>query len=73
MSEGDFSIITFTIHSIIFVLLMLGIFLNNNLLYSNTYVNIVYIILGTLIVHGGFLASKKALNLFFIFIFSHIF
>jgi uncharacterized membrane protein YccC len=60
MSEGDFSIITFTIHSIIFVLLMLGIFLNNNLLYSNTYVNIVYIILGTLIVHGGFLASKKS-------------
>ena len=54
MTDETITIIAFTIHSILFALMLLFVLINPSLLDNSTYVNIMYILLSTLLVHGGY-------------------
>jgi len=59
MTDETFSIIAFTIHSILFVLMLVFISVNPSFLNNSTYVNILYILLSTLLIHGGYQLGKE--------------
>jgi hypothetical protein len=54
------SVIAFLVHSIIFIVMIVFAIGEPTLLSNQDYVNILYIILGTLILHGGFMAGKTS-------------
>ena len=54
MTGETITIIAFTIHSVLFALMLLFVFANPSLLNNSTYVNIMYILLSTLLIHGGY-------------------
>ncbi len=54
------SIIAFLIHSVIFILMIILAVANPFLLQNSNYINMLYIILGTLILHGGYAVGKSS-------------
>lgn len=54
MTSETLNIIAFTIHSVLFALMLLFILVNPSFLNNSTYVNIMYILLSTLLLHGGY-------------------
>ncbi len=60
MSENDnrTSVVAFVIHSLIFILMVTFYVMDSTLLYNQNYVDMMYIVLGTLAIHGGILAGK---------------
>ncbi len=54
------SIIAFLVHSVIFVVMIILAVMNTSLLSNDNYVNMLYIILGTLVLHGGYAVGKSS-------------
>ncbi len=54
------SIVAFVIHSLIFVLMITFYVMDSSLAYNQNYVDMMYIVLGTLATHGGLVAGKAS-------------
>jgi hypothetical protein len=54
------SIIAFLIHSVIFIIMIILAVMNTSLLSNSNYVNMLYIVLGTLVLHGGYAVGKTS-------------
>ncbi len=54
------SIIAFLIHSVIFIVMIILAVMNTSLLSNSNYVNMLYIVLGTLVLHGGYAVGKTS-------------
>jgi hypothetical protein len=53
------SIIAFLVHAIIFILMIVLASANPALLQNSNYVDMLYIVLGTLVAHGGYAVGKS--------------
>ena len=60
-SENDetFDIIAFMIHAILFIIMVFFAFVNTSLLENQTYTDMLYILLSTLLIHGGYSLGKR--------------
>jgi uncharacterized membrane protein len=60
MTDGTICIIAFLVHSVLFAVALFFIFVNPSLLDNQNYMNIVYILLSTLLIHGGYHLGKNS-------------
>ncbi len=59
-SDNTFSIIAFLIHAVIFVVMLIIALANPSLFNNQNYLDMLYIVLSTLILHGGYVAGKAS-------------
>ncbi|AFV51257.1 hypothetical protein D878_gp30 [Sulfolobales Mexican rudivirus 1] len=57
-ANDEFSVIAFLVHAVIFVVMLIGALANPSLFDNQNYLNILYLVLGTLVAHGGYQAGK---------------
>ncbi len=57
-SNSTFSIIAFLVHAVIFIVMLIIALANPALFDNQNYLNILYLVLGTLIAHGGYQAGR---------------
>ena len=60
MTDQTFNIIAFLIHSILFAVFLFLAVVNPELFKCQNYMNILYILLSTLLIHGGYQLGKKS-------------
>jgi len=54
MANNTLCIIAFLVHSILFAVALFFAFVNPSLLNNQNYMNILYVLLSTLLIHGGY-------------------
>ncbi len=54
------SLVVFLVHAVIFVVMVILAVANPSLFQNENYINMLYIILGTLVVHGGYSLGKSS-------------
>jgi hypothetical protein len=59
-SNSIMDVIAFLVHSVIFVLLVTYAVANPSLFQNQNYVQMLYILLSTLILHGGYTVGKNS-------------
>jgi hypothetical protein len=59
-SNNTFNIIVFIAHTIIFALALLFVFINPQLLNNQNYVDILFTLLSTLLIHGGYHIGRSS-------------
>ena len=57
--EDRYKTLVFVIHSLLFLAVLLVMVEDQYLLSNEQFVNILYILLSTLLVHGGYIAGNK--------------
>lgn len=60
MNNETLSIIAFLVHSVLFAVFLFLAVVNPELLKCPNYMNIIYILLSTLLIHGGYNLGKKS-------------
>jgi len=60
MADQTFNIIAFLIHSVLFAVFLFLAVINPELFKCQNYMNILYILLSTLLIHGGYQLGKKS-------------
>jgi hypothetical protein len=53
------SLVVFLVHAVIFVVMVILAVANPSLLQNEDYINMLYIVLGTLVTHGGYTLGKS--------------
>jgi len=61
-SNNTFNIIVFITHATIFALALLFVFINPQLLNNQNYVDILFTLLSTLLIHGGYHIGRNSTN-----------
>jgi len=61
-SNNTFNIIVFIVHATIFALALLFVFINPQLLNNQNYVDILFTLLSTLLIHGGYHIGRNSVN-----------
>jgi hypothetical protein len=59
-SNSPMDIIAFLVHAVIFILLITYAVANPSLFQNQNYIDILYILLSTLILHGGYAIGRKS-------------
>jgi len=60
MANCKLDIIAFLVHSILFAVALFFVFVNPSLLDNQNYMNILYILLSTLLIHGGYHLGRNS-------------
>jgi len=61
-SNNTFNTIVFIVHATIFALALLFVFINPQLLNNQNYVDILFTLLSTLLIHGGYHIGRNSVN-----------